>query len=329
MAINAGTDGRSARRAKDSDELHLLRHDRRVRHALSTRTTTRSRCETTDGREFDVALTDTTYAELVRNLGEPYVDATGQMRDMLVPGRYLFAYGVFYPEGDGHVFEAKQHRLRRARARTSSSSSSRTGGSSRSASSPTSTSRPQFGDGDVDFRDYRTTLDADGQQGRQPPGDRHDLAAGLRLRDGLPADRRGPLPRGRRDGHRVPARAPAHRRHGRGRRLLVPRHRHRGAEREEDPRLRVRRRLRRDPGLRADLRARRPDADLPHHRRPADPGRHRRHDRALRPLLPRPRGRRLLLAPRPDHVRPPERRRSATTGRARTGTRSATTRRRT
>ncbi len=55
--------------------------------------------ETSDGREFTVGLTDTTGAQIVRNLGEPYVDATAQMRDMLVPGRYLFTYGVFYPAG--------------------------------------------------------------------------------------------------------------------------------------------------------------------------------------------------------------------------------------
>ena len=55
--------------------------------------------ETSDGREFTVGLTDTTIAQLVRNLGEPYVDATAQMRDMLVPGRYMFTYGVFYPQG--------------------------------------------------------------------------------------------------------------------------------------------------------------------------------------------------------------------------------------
>src|SRR5262245_34011905 len=63
--------------------------------------------KTTDGREFTVFLTSTTVAELMRNLGEPYHDATGQMREMLAPGRYLFAYGVFYPQGGSHKFEAK------------------------------------------------------------------------------------------------------------------------------------------------------------------------------------------------------------------------------
>ncbi|CAH2602367.1 STAS domain-containing protein [Rhodovastum atsumiense] len=61
---------------------------------------------TSDGREFTARLTQTTFAELVRNLGEAYVDCTGQMREMLVPDRFLFTYGVFYPE-PGKPFEAK------------------------------------------------------------------------------------------------------------------------------------------------------------------------------------------------------------------------------
>ena len=63
--------------------------------------------KTSDGREFHVELTPTTYAELVRNIGEPYHDATGAVRDMLVPGRYLFAYGIFYPDAGQTRFEVK------------------------------------------------------------------------------------------------------------------------------------------------------------------------------------------------------------------------------
>ena len=53
------------------------------------------------------AMTASTFAELVRNLGDPYIDATAQMRDMLDRGRTLFAYGIFYPEGGDMTFEAK------------------------------------------------------------------------------------------------------------------------------------------------------------------------------------------------------------------------------
>ncbi len=63
--------------------------------------------KTTDGREFSVKLTSNTYARGARNLEEPYMDCTGQIAEFLVPGRYLLAYGIFYPQKSTHVFEAK------------------------------------------------------------------------------------------------------------------------------------------------------------------------------------------------------------------------------
>lgn len=64
--------------------------------------------QTSDKRDYEVELTDMTYAQLVRNLGEPYQDCTFQMRSMLVPGCYLFVYGIFYPEAKNVHFAAKQ-----------------------------------------------------------------------------------------------------------------------------------------------------------------------------------------------------------------------------
>ncbi len=61
---------------------------------------------TSDERDFEIKFTSTTYAELIRNLGESFIDCTGQMRDMIVPGRFLFAYGIYYPEA-GKPFEVK------------------------------------------------------------------------------------------------------------------------------------------------------------------------------------------------------------------------------
>ncbi|PKL44944.1 MAG: N-acyl-D-glucosamine 2-epimerase [Candidatus Riflebacteria bacterium HGW-Riflebacteria-2] len=63
--------------------------------------------KTTDGREFSVKLATSCNAQITRNLGEPYEDCTGQAFDHLVPARYLFAYGTFYPQADAHVFEAQ------------------------------------------------------------------------------------------------------------------------------------------------------------------------------------------------------------------------------
>ena len=62
---------------------------------------------TADDRNFEISLTAETYGELIRNLGEPYQDCTGQISSMLVCDQYLFAYGIFYPESDGYEFEAQ------------------------------------------------------------------------------------------------------------------------------------------------------------------------------------------------------------------------------
>ena len=50
--------------------------------------------QTSDGRKYRIKLKGNTYAQLIRNLGDPYRDATGPMRDMLTPGRFLFTYGI-------------------------------------------------------------------------------------------------------------------------------------------------------------------------------------------------------------------------------------------
>src|SRR5438874_5528971 len=62
---------------------------------------------TSGGKEFEVRLKSNTYARLIRNLGEPYADCTSQLRDMLQPERYLFVYGIFYPERGGFSYEAE------------------------------------------------------------------------------------------------------------------------------------------------------------------------------------------------------------------------------
>jgi mannose/cellobiose epimerase-like protein (N-acyl-D-glucosamine 2-epimerase family) len=63
---------------------------------------------TSDGREFRLHLTGNTFAVFIRNLGDAYQDATANLRDMLVPERFVFAYGISYPEGGGTRFEVKQ-----------------------------------------------------------------------------------------------------------------------------------------------------------------------------------------------------------------------------
>ncbi|MBW4481318.1 MAG: AGE family epimerase/isomerase [Tildeniella torsiva UHER 1998/13D] len=63
--------------------------------------------KTSDGREYTIYLTDTVYGRIAQNLNEPYLDCTGRLGELLTPGIHVFAYGVFYPQGDGHKFEAK------------------------------------------------------------------------------------------------------------------------------------------------------------------------------------------------------------------------------
>ena len=63
--------------------------------------------KTSDGREFSVKLGSNLFARLLRNLGEPYSDCTGQVPEMLVPDQYLFAYGIFYPQNGSYAFEAQ------------------------------------------------------------------------------------------------------------------------------------------------------------------------------------------------------------------------------
>jgi mannose/cellobiose epimerase-like protein (N-acyl-D-glucosamine 2-epimerase family) len=63
--------------------------------------------ETSDGRPFTVKVRKNTYAQLLRNLNDRYIDCTAQMYDLLTPGRYLYTYGTFYPERGRQVFEAQ------------------------------------------------------------------------------------------------------------------------------------------------------------------------------------------------------------------------------
>lgn len=63
--------------------------------------------KTSDDREYTAYLTPTTYGRITQNLEEPYLSATERFAELLHPGQHVFAYGVFYPQGEGHKFEAK------------------------------------------------------------------------------------------------------------------------------------------------------------------------------------------------------------------------------
>ena len=42
--------------------------------------------KTSDGREYSIGITPTTYAEIIRNLGEGFKNASDNMRAMFTPG---------------------------------------------------------------------------------------------------------------------------------------------------------------------------------------------------------------------------------------------------
>jgi len=63
--------------------------------------------KTSGGVDFTVQLKPNTYAFYARNLGDGYADATLAIRSSLTPGRFLYTYGVFYPENGANVFEAQ------------------------------------------------------------------------------------------------------------------------------------------------------------------------------------------------------------------------------
>jgi hypothetical protein len=58
--------------------------------------------KTSDGREYTAYLGPNTWGRIAQNLGESYMDATERFNELIHPGQHVFAYGVFYPKGDGH-----------------------------------------------------------------------------------------------------------------------------------------------------------------------------------------------------------------------------------
>lgn len=66
--------------------------------------------KTTDDREYTVMLGENLYARMARNLTEPYMDCTAQIKNLLKPNQLIMVYGIFYPNGkngEDYIFEAK------------------------------------------------------------------------------------------------------------------------------------------------------------------------------------------------------------------------------
>jgi mannose/cellobiose epimerase-like protein (N-acyl-D-glucosamine 2-epimerase family) len=115
---------------------------------------------TSDGREYHLTLAPDAYAEVLRNLGEAYKDATGQLRQLLTPGRLIFAYGSYMPAEGGPRFDAK-HLLLVGPESGEYVFEKRSWWVAQIDLLADFYLRAEFADG-IDFRDYRTTLTLEG-----------------------------------------------------------------------------------------------------------------------------------------------------------------------
>ncbi len=136
---------------------------------------------TAAGQVFPVHLTETTYAEVLRNLGEPYAEATDSIRAFLVPGRYLLAYGIFYPGVGTREFEAKQLIFTGAKP-DEYRFEAPNWWTDQIRHLADFYLKAEFGDGPFDFRNYRTDLTL---EGNHMAGGRQETATLSRLIYGL------------------------------------------------------------------------------------------------------------------------------------------------
>jgi mannose/cellobiose epimerase-like protein (N-acyl-D-glucosamine 2-epimerase family) len=119
--------------------------------------------KTSDGREFEIRLTPATFAELIRNLAEPFLDCTGQMKELLKQGAYVFAYGIFYPESGGNKFDAK-HLVFVGNDVDEYRFEAQDWWIQQIQSLADFYLKAQFGDGDINYRNYRTLLTLEGNR---------------------------------------------------------------------------------------------------------------------------------------------------------------------
>ncbi|MCP5449856.1 MAG: N-acyl-D-glucosamine 2-epimerase [Gammaproteobacteria bacterium] len=127
--------------------------------------------KTSDGREYTVHIAVNCYAELVRNLGEAFHDASGPMREMLTPDRFLFAYGIFYPDGtDGDCRFDVKHIVFVGRTENEYLFEKQNWWIQQIRQLADFYLNAEFGDGEIDYSAYRTNLALTGEKlrsGRQ------------------------------------------------------------------------------------------------------------------------------------------------------------------
>jgi len=118
--------------------------------------------KTSDDREFTVQITDATYAELMRNLDEPWQDPGGPLEAVITPGKYVYAYGIFYPEAGAYKFET-QHIMLVGDSPDKWRFEEPDWWVRQIRSLADFYYRAQFGDGTPDYSRYRTQITLEGQ----------------------------------------------------------------------------------------------------------------------------------------------------------------------
>ena len=119
--------------------------------------------KTADGRDFHIKFAPGTYAWIVNNLEHPRHWVGGQMRDMLTPGRYLFVYAIFYPEKDGYEVEAQYLVFPSARPEAFDFEH-QDWWIDQIRSLGEFYLKAQFGDQEIDYKNYRTTITLTGEK---------------------------------------------------------------------------------------------------------------------------------------------------------------------
>ena len=120
--------------------------------------------QTTDGRDYSVKFAPNTYGWIANNPGEARQWCNqDQMRSLLVPGRYLFTYAVYYPENGSFNCEA-QFMLFPGRKEDTYVFERPDWWVKQIASIANFYLKAQFEDKLVDYRNYRTTITLTGER---------------------------------------------------------------------------------------------------------------------------------------------------------------------
>jgi mannose/cellobiose epimerase-like protein (N-acyl-D-glucosamine 2-epimerase family) len=121
--------------------------------------------KTPGGRKAGVRFAKGTYAWIANNLEEPRQWCTEQMREMLVPGRFVFVYGIYYPEGGDYTYEA-QYLVFVGRRPGEFHFEKQDWWVKQIRSLGEFYLKAQFPSGVVNYEDYRTTITLNGEKAR-------------------------------------------------------------------------------------------------------------------------------------------------------------------